>query len=73
MILLGDSNQIDLKNKRETSLDPLLDMFSDIPKIGCLVMDDKDVNVRNPLIDAMEKEFNNYYNRNNVNFLPNGR
>lgn len=64
MVLLGDSNQIDLKNKDESSLDPLLAMFSGVEKIGCIKMNDKDVNVRNPLINIIEDKFKFYYERN---------
>jgi len=62
MVLLGDSNQVDLKNKSESSLEPLLKMFGNINKIGCVRMNDKDANVRNPLIDVLEEGFKKYYN-----------
>ena len=61
MILLGDSNQVDIKNKSESSLEPLLRMFSGVEKIGCLRMDDNDINVRNPLINIIEEKFKFYY------------
>jgi len=61
IILIGDSNQIDLKNKKESSLVPLLSMFEDIDKIGCIWMNDNDENIRNPLIDIMEEKFKLYY------------
>ena len=61
MILLGDSNQVDIKNKSESSLEPLLRMFNDVEKIGCVRMDDNDINVRNPLINIIEEKFKFYY------------
>lgn len=61
MILLGDVNQIDLKNKTESSLDVLLKMFEQTSQIGTVKMDDKDTNIRNPIIDVIEKEFDNYF------------
>ena len=61
MILLGDSNQIDLKNKEESSLEPLLKMFNGVEKIGCVRMDDNDINIRNPLINIIEEKFKFYY------------
>jgi phosphate starvation-inducible PhoH-like protein len=77
MILLGDTEQIDLRKKGETSLEPLMNMFKNVKEIGCIIMDDKDINVRNPLINVMEQEFNNYYNENykikTVKLLPNGK
>jgi len=76
MVLLGDSNQVDLKNKTESSLEPLLKMFWDIKEIGSVRMNDKDVNVRNPIINVIEEKFKDYYkdvNKNRVELLPNGR
>lgn len=61
MILLGDSNQIDLRNKEESSLEPLIKMFSDIKNIGCIRMNDNDINIRNPLINIIEEKFKKYY------------
>lgn len=60
LILLGDSNQIDLKNKEESSLEPLLNMFEGVDKIGCIRMNDNDVNIRNPIINIIEDKFNEY-------------
>lgn len=60
MILLGDSNQIDLKNKNESSLEPLLNMFKDVKGFGCIRMDENDVNVRNPIINVIEDKFNEH-------------
>jgi len=57
MILLGDSNQIDLRNKDESSLDILLNMFKNVEEIGCISMNDKDVNIRNPIINKIEDKF----------------
>ncbi|MFW6219874.1 MAG: PhoH family protein, partial [bacterium] len=62
MILLGDTNQVDMKNKRESSLKKLLEMFKDTPKIGVINMEDKDTeNVRNPIIDTIEAKFKKQY------------
>jgi phosphate starvation-inducible PhoH-like protein len=73
MILLGDSNQIDLRNKVESSLEPLLDMFNSVEKIGTIRMNDKDINVRNPIINTIEEKFKEYYKKNEFKPLPNGR
>jgi phosphate starvation-inducible protein PhoH and related proteins len=61
LILLGDTNQVDLRNKDESSLEPFLTLFKDIPSIGLIRMSDKDTNVRNPLIDIIEERFKEYY------------
>lgn len=66
LIVLGDINQIDMKNKEESSLEKLLNMFEDTSKIGVVNMEDKDTeNVRNPLISVIEDKFDRYINTNN--------
>lgn len=57
MICLGDNNQIDLKNKRDSSLDVVLNIFRNIPDIGCIVMNENDENCRNPIIKIIEAKF----------------
>lgn len=64
LILLGDINQIDMKNKNESSLEYLLKIFSDTDNIGSIEMSDEDTNVRNPIITIIEdkfREFNSKY------------
>ena len=61
LILLGDINQIDLRNKKESSLEKLLDMFGGVDEIGVINMGEEDTeNVRNPLITMIEEKYNNY-------------
>lgn len=72
MILLGDSGQIDLKNKEESSLQQLLNMFEDINEIGTIRMNEADTNIRNPLIDIIEKKYEEY-NDKKENLTVNGR
>jgi len=62
MIILGDTNQIDMKNKEESSLEPLLNMFNDVEEIGCVRMSEDDTNVRNPIISKIEANFKKHYN-----------
>lgn len=57
MILLGDVNQIDIKNKRDSSLVFLLDKLKHINEIGVVELGIDDV-VRNPLIKVIEPIFN---------------
>ena len=57
MILLGDTRQIDLKVKKESSLGKLIKMFKDVDDIGVVEMSDTDENVRNPIISIIEKKF----------------
>jgi len=56
IILLGDTNQIDLKGN-QSSLEPLLNMFENVNGFGCIRMNDKHTNVRNPIIDVIENKF----------------
>lgn len=57
MILLGDTKQIDLKNKRNSSLSKMIKMFNDVEEIGVVEMNPNDENVRNPLINIIEEKF----------------
>jgi phosphate starvation-inducible PhoH-like protein len=67
LILLGDTNQIDMKNKEESSLYPLLNMFRDVENVGTVEMNDSDDNIRNPLITVIENKFKEYYSNNKTN------
>jgi phosphate starvation-inducible PhoH-like protein len=60
LIVLGDIDQIDLANKKDSSLEPLLEMYADVPQIGTIEMDDNDDNVRNPLIDIIVAKYKEY-------------
>ena len=48
MVLLGDSNQVDLKVKSESSLEPLLKMFNGVEKIGCFGNKNSRLNKKKP-------------------------
>jgi len=61
LILLGDTNQIDLKNKNDSSLDILINLFENVNNIGVIKMSEKDTNVRNPLITIIEEKYKEYY------------
>jgi phosphate starvation-inducible protein PhoH len=56
MILLGDDNQIDLKNKSTSSLSMVIDKFKDVDEVGTVVLTEEDI-VRNPLIKKIEEIF----------------
>jgi phosphate starvation-inducible PhoH-like protein len=57
MIFLGDENQIDMKKKGESSLNFIIQKFSDFDEVGTITLGEDDV-VRNPLIKKIEKIFN---------------
>jgi phosphate starvation-inducible protein PhoH and related proteins len=56
MIFLGDTAQIDLKNKRNSSLRLIMDKFSSLEEFGVIEFSDEDI-VRNPLIKKIESVF----------------
>lgn len=62
LIMLGDINQIDLKRKKESSLDILIKMFDNIDKIGVVRFNDEDINIRNPLITVIEEKYREFIN-----------
>jgi phosphate starvation-inducible PhoH-like protein len=57
MIFLGDTGQIDLKMKKNSSLPMIMEKFSKIDEFGCIALSDEDI-VRNPLIKKIEQVFN---------------
>lgn len=56
MIITGDSKQIDMKNKKLSSLDTVVSIFSNKDSIGTMTFTTKDI-VRNPIIMMIEDEF----------------
>ena len=68
LIVLGDINQIDIRNKEESSLEVLLKMFEDTSDIGVIKMSDEDTNIRNPLISVIEDKYKKHIEiKNNGN------
>ena len=61
LILLGDMDQIDMKNKLESSLEVLVEMFEDTHSMGVIEMSQEDTNVRNPLISIIEEKFKEFF------------
>jgi len=59
MIITGDTKQIDLKNKRLSSLDIVVNIFSGKENIGTMFFQTKDI-VRNPIVQMIEEEFDTY-------------
>lgn len=56
MIILGDTFQIDLKNKKISSLEKIAKIFNGVPGIGIVEFSEAD-QVRNPLITIIEEKF----------------
>jgi phosphate starvation-inducible PhoH-like protein len=59
MIITGDTKQIDIKNKRLSSLDTVVSIFSGKPNIGTMEFQTKDI-VRNPIVMMIEEEFDTW-------------
>jgi phosphate starvation-inducible PhoH-like protein len=57
MIFLGDTKQIDYKNKKNSALKFIMEKFQHLDEIGTIELGEEDV-VRNPLIKKIEKVFN---------------
>lgn len=56
MVFLGDENQIDIKDSRQSALKFLLDNFAEETAVGTIRLGDEDI-VRNPLIKVIEEIF----------------
>jgi len=77
LIVLGDVNQVDMKDKADSSLRALVEMFEGVGNMGVIKMDENDENVRNPLIKIIEEKYKEYLsnlkniknNRNNKQLL----
>ena len=59
MIITGDTKQIDIKNKRLSSLDTVVSIFSGKPNIGTMEFQTKDI-VRNTIVMMIEEEFDTW-------------
>lgn len=63
LIALGDTKQIDIKEKDKSSLKIAMKMFKDVNDIGIFEFSNDDI-VRNPLIKMIEEKFDQYENLN---------
>jgi phosphate starvation-inducible PhoH-like protein len=57
MIILGDVKQKDIKKKKDSSLEVIIDRFKDMDGFGCVELRDPDDVVRNPIIKVIEDMF----------------
>ena len=73
MIVLGDINQVDLRNKKDSSLEVLLKLFDGVSNIGVVEMSKEDTNVRNPIINVIEDKYNDYFELHKPNGNGNGK
>lgn len=66
MIITGDTKQIDIKNKKQSSLDTVINIFKDKEGIGTMYFTVDDI-VRSPIVMMIENEFDNFEEQNKSN------
>ncbi len=59
MIILGDVKQKDLRNKKDSSLEVIIERFNNTENFGCVELRDPNDVVRNPIIKIIEEVFDN--------------
>lgn len=57
MIILGDVKQKDIKNKKSSSLEIIIEKFKDVPDFGTVKLYSENDVVRNPIIKIIEDRF----------------
>jgi phosphate starvation-inducible PhoH-like protein len=57
MIILGDVKQKDLRNKKDSSLEVIIEKFNNIENFGCVELRNPEDVVRNPIIKIIEETF----------------
>ncbi len=62
MIILGDIKQKDIKNKKDSSLEIIIDKFKNIDGFGTISLTDPNDVVRNPIIKIIEEVFDELEN-----------
>lgn len=59
MVILGDVKQKDIRNKKDSSLEVVLEKFKDVEGFGCVELRNTEDVVRNPIIKTIEEVFEN--------------
>ena len=57
MVILGDVKQKDIRNKKDSSLEIVLEKFKNINGFGCVELRNPEDVVRNPIIKIIEEIF----------------
>ncbi len=57
MVIMGDVRQKDIKNKKDSSLEIVLEKFKGVEGFGCVELRDPEDVVRNPIIKVVEQVF----------------
>ena len=66
MVILGDTKQKDIKNKRESSLEIVYKMFDGEDDFGCVLINNLDHIVRNKIIKVIEEKFDQYEEQQSI-------
>ena len=59
MVIMGDVRQKDIRNKKDSSLEIVLEKFKDVEGFGCVELRNPNDVVRNPIIKKIEEVFEN--------------
>ena len=62
IVIMGDVKQKDIRNKKDSSLEVVLEKFRDIEGFGCVELRDPEDVVRNPIIKKVEDVFDSLEN-----------
>jgi phosphate starvation-inducible PhoH-like protein len=65
MVIMGDVRQKDIRNKKDSSLEIVLNKFKDVEGFGTVELRDPEDVVRNPIIKVIEDVFESIINHNN--------
>ena len=65
MVIMGDARQKDIRNKKDSSLENVLERFKDIEGFGTVELRNPEDVVRNPIIKVIEDVFESITNHNN--------
>lgn len=57
LVIIGDVKQKDIKNKKDSSLEVILERFEGVPNFGTVTLRDENDVVRNPIIKIIEDTF----------------
>ena len=64
MVIMGDVKQKDIRKKRDSSLEIVLNKFNDVEGFGCVELRDPNDVVRNPIIKLVEQVFDDMEDSN---------
>ena len=69
IVIMGDVRQKDIRNKKDSSLENVLERFKDIEGFGTVELRDPEDVVRNPIIKVIEDVFESITNSNGREYV----